>query len=77
MTNLTRHAGPDPASGIPTRRVQLLAWLSIIIGLTVLCVPSLVDLFTGIWSSDEQMHGSIVPCISEPLHIIGLDAAVQ
>ncbi len=34
--------------------------LPIIIGLAVLYVPSLYDLFTGIWSSDEQMHGSIV-----------------
>ena len=40
-------------------RAQLLAWLPIIIGLTVLYVPSLYDLFTGIWRSDEQMHGSI------------------
>ncbi len=26
--------------------------------------PSLYDLLTGIWSSDEQMHGPIVLCIS-------------
>jgi hypothetical protein len=38
---------------------QLRTWLPIIIGLTVLYVPSLYDLFTGIWRSDEQMHGSI------------------
>lgn len=39
---------------------QLLAWLPISIGLAVLYVPSLYDLFTGILSSDEQMHGPIV-----------------
>lgn len=35
-----------------------------IIGLAVLYVPSLVDLFKGIWSQDEQMHGPIVLGIS-------------
>ena len=39
-------------------------WLPIIIGLAVLYVPSLYDLFTGIWSSDAQMHGPIVLGIS-------------
>ena len=34
------------------------------IGLMVLYLPSLYDLFTGIWSSDEQMHGPIVLGIS-------------
>ena len=43
---------------------QLLAWLPVIVGLLVLYVPSLYDLFTGIWSSDEQMHGPIVLGIS-------------
>ena len=43
---------------------QLLPWLPIIIGLAVLYVPSLYDLFTGIWSQDEQMHGPIVLGIS-------------
>ena len=50
---------------MPTRlRTQLLAWLPIMVGLAVLYVPSLVDLFRGIWSSDEQMHGPIVLGIS-------------
>ena len=56
---------------------ELISWLPIIIGLAVLYVPSLYDLFTGIWSSDEQMYGPIVLGISELLLIIGLDAAVQ
>ncbi len=43
---------------------QLLPWLPIIIGMAVLYLPSLYDLFTGIWSSDEQMHGPIVLGIS-------------
>lgn len=45
-------------------RAQLLTLLPIIIGLAVLYVPSLYDLFRGIWSSDEQMHGPIVLGIS-------------
>lgn len=43
---------------------KLTDWLPVIIGLTVLYVPSLYDLFTGIWSRDEQMHGPIVLGIS-------------
>ncbi len=39
-------------------------WLPIVIGLAVMYVPSLYDLFQGIWSSEEQMHGPIVLCIS-------------
>ena len=54
----TCHAGPDPAS------MPLVNWLPIILGLAVLYVPSLYDLFTGIWSQDEQMHGPIVLSIS-------------
>ena len=42
----------------------LLAWLPIIAGLAVLYVPSLVDLLSGIWSSDEQKHGPIVLSIA-------------
>jgi exosortase B len=34
------------------------------LGLAVLYLPSLYDLFTGIWAKDEQMHGPIVLGIS-------------
>ncbi len=43
-------------------RVQGLAGLAL--GLVALYGPSLYDLLTGIWSSDEQMHGPIVLGIS-------------
>lgn len=46
------------------RRCLLLAWAPIIIGLAVLYVPSLIDLFQGIWRSDDQLHGPIVLSIS-------------
>ena len=35
-----------------------------IIGLAVLYVPSLYDLFRGVWSDDEQAHGPVVLAIS-------------
>ena len=41
-------------------RGELVTWLPILVGLAVLYVPSLVDLFKGVWSNDEQMHGPIV-----------------
>jgi len=47
-----------------TKRTELLAWFPIIVGLVVLYAPSLYDLFNGIWSSDEQLHGPIVLGIS-------------
>lgn len=49
------------SSGQPEgRRSRLLIWLPIIAGLIVLYLPSLVDLFRGIWSTDQQAHGPIV-----------------
>jgi exosortase B len=47
-----------------SRSSAMLTWLPIVIGLAVLYVPSLYDLFKGIWSTDEQMHGPIVLGIS-------------
>ena len=55
---------PKIYPGRPRRFAAWLGWLPIIIGLTVLYGPSLVGLFSGIWRSDEQMHGPIVLGIS-------------
>lgn len=41
-------------------RNLMLVWLPIIAGLIVLYLPSLVDLFRGVWSTDQQAHGPIV-----------------
>lgn len=49
---------------VPHWRTALLTWLPIIIGLVAMYGPSLVDLFTGIWRQDEQLHGPIVLGIS-------------
>ena len=46
------------------KAATLLAWFPVIAGLLVLYVPTLVDLFRGPWSQDEQMHGPIVLGIS-------------
>lgn len=52
-------------TGQPKRWLhQLLIWLPIIAGLSVLYLPSLVDLFRGIWSTDQQAHGPIVLAIA-------------
>lgn len=53
-----------PTTSPPGIKAGLLAWLPIIIGLVALYAPSLYDLLTGIWASDEQMHGPIVLGIS-------------
>ena len=45
------------AGGWPRR---LLVWSPIAAGLIVLYLPSMVDLFRGIWSTDQQAHGPIV-----------------
>jgi exosortase B len=47
-----------------TSRHELLAWLPIIIGLSVMYGPSLYDLLNGIWSSQEQMQGPVVLGVS-------------
>ena len=51
-------------SGKPALAAQLLDWLPVMLGLAVLYLPSLYDLFTGIWADDAQMHGPIVLGIS-------------
>ena len=43
---------------------MLLMWGPIVAGLAFLYAPSFVDLFRGIWSTDEQGHGPIVLGVS-------------
>lgn len=42
----------------------LAPWLIVLAGLSLLYVPSFIDLLTGIWSSQEQAHGPIVLGVS-------------
>lgn len=55
---------PNVYTGKPSLRESFVHWSPLIIGLAVLYVPSLYELFTGIWAKDEQMHGPIVLGIS-------------
>lgn len=50
--------------GKPRVTALALQWLPIVVGLAVLYLPSLWDLFNGIWAEDAQMHGPIVLGIS-------------
>jgi exosortase B len=50
--------------GQPDWRNRLFIWLPVITGLIVLYLPSLVDLFRGVWSTDQQAHGPIVLVIA-------------
>jgi exosortase B len=63
-TNTSSIKPSQPAGTAKGANEQLLVWLPLIAGLVVLYVPSLIDLFRGIWSSDEQKHGPIVLSIA-------------
>ena len=44
----------------PWWKAAIPEWLPIAIGLLVLYAPTFYDLFTGIWSTEEQAHGPII-----------------
>ncbi|TVT47860.1 MAG: exosortase B [Denitromonas halophila] len=48
-----------PATQAPGR-ADLAPWLIVALGLAIMYVPSFIDLFRTIWSTDEQAHGPIV-----------------
>jgi len=62
------HAPTSPASLSATSpsslQTKLVPWLPVIAALALLYLPTLYDLFIGIWSEDSQMHGPIVLSIS-------------
>jgi len=43
---------------------ELTPWIMVLVGLGAMYIPSFVDLFQGIWSTDQQGHGPIVLAIS-------------
>lgn len=55
---------PVPEATSASMVMRLLPYLPIMVGLALLYLPSLHDLFTGIWAQDEQFHGPIVLAIS-------------
>lgn len=44
--------------------IELKPLLIVLLGLAVMYIPSFVDLFKGIWSTDQQAHGPIVLAIA-------------
>ena len=56
------HRGSSELAHARTAAVWI--WAPIVLGLIALYGPSLVGLFQGIWSNDQQMHGPIVLGIS-------------
>src|SRR5450830_62589 len=37
-----------------------LPWIFLLFGIAIMYVPSMIDLFRGAWSSDQNAHGPIV-----------------
>ncbi len=42
----------------------LLPWALVAIGFAAVYIPSFIDLFNGIWSTDQQGHGPIVLAVA-------------
>jgi len=45
---------------MPASKTSLPEWLPILLGMLVLYVPTLYDLFSGLWATEEQAHGPII-----------------
>jgi exosortase B len=55
---------PSGLAGPSSALQRWLPWLPILLGLCVLYVPTLADLFRTTWSREENVHGPIVLAIS-------------
>ncbi|MCL2160313.1 MAG: exosortase B [Betaproteobacteria bacterium] len=51
-------------NNMQTRTNEFFPWLIVLTGLSFMYVPSFIDLFQGIWLSEDQVHGPIVFAIS-------------
>lgn len=56
--------GSDPHSDASSGPRMVLVWLPLMVGLGLMYGPTLFDLLTGVWSSQEQMQGPIVLGVS-------------
>jgi exosortase B len=45
---------------LPGLKAAMPEWWPILLGLTVLYVPTFFDLFKGLWATEEQAHGPII-----------------
>jgi exosortase B len=41
-----------------------ISWLLVLAGFSVMYAPTFIDLFNGVWSSDENAHGPIILAVS-------------
>ena len=64
MNHVPETLNPAPRPATADLRATLLTWGPIVAGLGFMYGPSFVDLFRGIWSTDEQAHGPIVLGVS-------------
>jgi exosortase B len=62
MATTLPSAPTRPTPGAPAH--ALLRWLPLVVGLLLLYLPTLRDLLTGLWTSNDHMHGPIVLAIS-------------
>lgn len=54
----------SPMPQMPNAAPWVMRWLPIGVGLLLLYLPTLVDLFRGLWASNDHMHGPIVLAIA-------------
>lgn len=46
------------------KSLAIASWLLIVAGLLIVYIPTFIDLFRGIWSTDQHAHGPIVFAVS-------------
>lgn len=64
MISRNQHAACVNPAAVPKPLAELAPSLVVLAGLCFLYAPSFIDLFTGLWSTDEQAHGPIVLGVS-------------
>lgn len=55
---------PADSSAIWWKKNGMPEWLPVMVGLLVLYVPMFIDLFNGLWATEEQGHGPIILALS-------------
>ena len=73
-TSATR---PSVSAAIWWRKNDIPEWLPVAVGLLVLYVPMLFDLFNGLWATEEQAHGPLILALSLWLIYRKLPLAMQ
>lgn len=53
-----------PPAGTDLRTALSSSWVPVFAGLAALYIPTLIGLFAGTWSQDEQAHGPIILAVS-------------